>query len=591
MRYLLLFVLSVAGFLSGCSPDHPADPNTPPENQIPAEEKITTQVAGFATTSDNTFFNNTLVYAGNLNWNLSTGNFLTDKFNSDKYLTRITLNDPMGVEKRKTITLTPAAINYVRLKPMKMASLGQFKNSQGGTFTYAGTGSIMFPANSIYQPGTPGFYGPDVEGNVTIGYLDPLSSDFGVSIPCYSFADDNNKRVFLASLGVVAVSAGYLNPVWETTTVDLYSNHAATLKVPIPANLPSAAPDSIPLWRLNEGRWTRVGTAQKTGNTYTAIISKLGTYNLALPVKGVYKTIRLRTSINTPIINATVRIKYNQAVIAESQTDSDGNTFVFLPADQNLGVELYQVWWNSQTAHTASISTSTSDQNLDITVNNTLNRVYEFKGNANNCDGTPVANGKVTIYSPLQGLNLHFPVINGTYNGAILNDPGPGYPFTAKLLNVTNNISGADTGVIAQAGAVNIYNLNTCPLPPNLYMNYTIDGVPYTITGNLSTPMNPILIAWQTSGTTMVVAGQTPTVLQFRTNAFKEGVYTGSGIDALYVNNGYYVYDPGKPMRVTFSRYDLLVGGLIFGSADFYYKDAAGISRHVIADFRVKRTQ
>ena len=530
-----------------------------------------------------------LVYAGGVNWNHSNGTFFTDNINSDRYVTRITLNDPMGVEKRKTITLTPAAINYVRLKPMKMESLGRFRNVQGGTFNYAGTGSIVFPANSIYQPGSPGFYGPDVEGNVSIGYLNPLSPDFGVSIPCYSFADDNNKRVFLASLGVVAISAGYINPVWETTTIDLYSNYTATLKIPIPASPTVPAPDSISLWRLNEGRWSRAGMAQKTGNTYTAIISKLGTYNLATAVNGVYKTIRLRTSNNIPIINATVRIKYNQAVILESQTDCDGNTFVFLPADQDLGVELSQVWWNNQVAHTASINTAGSNSNIDVTVNSTSDRVYGFKGNAHNCDGTPVANGRVTVYPRHTGVNHYIPVINGSYNAAIFNDPGTSYVFVAKLVNPGINVSGVDTGVVAFAGAVNTYDLNTCPLPPNLYMNFSVDGVAYSVTGTLSNSLNPYLNALQSGITTMVVGTNSSAALQFKTNAFQAGTYTGSGIEALYVNGSYYFYDPGKPMRVTFDRYDLLVGGLVWGSADFYYKDAAGISHHVVANFKVKR--
>ena len=589
MRYLLLLLLFAMGLLSGCNQEHPADPNNPPPPPIPAEEKITTQIAGFVTTSDNTFFNNMLVYAGGVNWNHSNGTFFTDNINSDRYVTRITLNDPMGVEKRKTITLTPAAINYVRLKPMKMESLGRFRNVQGGTFNYAGTGSIVFPANSIYQPGSPGFYGPDVEGNVSIGYLNPLSPDFGVSIPCYSFADDNNKRVFLASLGVVAISAGYINPVWETTTIDLYSNYTATLKIPIPASPTVPAPDSISLWRLNEGRWSRAGMAQKTGNTYTAIISKLGTYNLATAVNGVYKTIRLRTSNNIPIINATVRIKYNQAVIVESQTDCDGNTFVFLPADQDLGVELSQVWWNNQVAHTASINTAGSNSNIDVTVNSTSDRVYGFKGNAHNCDGTPVANGRVTVYPRHTGVNHYIPVINGSYNAAIFNDPGTSYVFVAKLVNPGINVSGVDTGVVAFAGAVNTYDLNTCPLPPNLYMNFSVDGVAYSVTGTLSNSLNPYLNALQTGITTMVVGTNSSATLQFKTNAFQAGTYTGSGIEALYVNGSYYFYDPGKPMRVTFDRYDLLVGGLVWGSADFYYKDAAGISHHVVANFKVKR--
>jgi hypothetical protein len=592
MRYLLLAVVFVE-LLSSCSHDNPVDPTTPTDPPIPAEERVTTQISGFVTTPDNSFFNNTLVYSGATNWTLTNGIFLTDNINSDKYATRITLNDPLGVEKRKTITLTPAAINYVRLKPIKMESPGQFTNGQGGTFSYAGTGNIVFPANSIYQTATgiyPGYYGPDIQANVSIGYLNPLSTDFGVSLPCYSFADDNNKRVFLASLGVVAVSGGWINPLSDANSIDLFTNYTATLKVPIPANLPSPAPDSISLWRLNQGRWIRSGIARKTGNVYTAIISKLGTYNLANPVNGVYKTIRLRTSNNTPVINATVKIKYNQAVIAESQTDWQGNAFVYLPADQNLNAELYQVWWNTQIAYTGPINTTGTNPNIDITVNSTSDRIYQFKGNAYSCDGTPVVNGKITLYNIYTGVNYYIPVTNGTFNSAIVHDDGTGYVFTAKLTNLGNNVSGVDTAIVPLSGTANSYNLNTCPLSTNLYMNFSIDGgVTAGITGDMSNSFNPYLNALQSNNETMVIGDQSPKSLQFSTHAIQAGVYTGSGIDELFVNGTHYFYDFNKPMRVSFDRYDLLPGGFVIGSADFYYKDQAGVSHHLLANFKVKR--
>ena len=412
MRYLLSACL-LSGLLFGCKRERPIVPDTPVNPSIPAEEKITTQIVGFATNADNSIFDNTVVYTGGANWAISSRSFLTDNIILDKYAARITLNDPLYVEKRKTIAITSAGINYIRLKPMKLESLGQLTNGQGGTYAYEGTGSINFPANSIYQTATsmyPGYYGPDIQTTITLGYLSPLSTDFGVSIPCYSFADDNHTRVFLASVGIVAVYAGWMNPLSDSNSIDLYPNNTATLKVPIPASLLSLAPNSISLWLLRQGQWVLSGVAQKTGNIYMATINKLGTYNLAVPVKGVYKTVRLRTSNNTPIVDATVRIKYNQEVIAESQSDWDGNALIFLPSAQNLNIELYQVWQNNEVVYTGSIDATDTNPNLDVIVSSASPRIYQFSGDAYNCDGTPVVRGKVILYNTSTGLNFHIPV-------------------------------------------------------------------------------------------------------------------------------------------------------------------------------------
>jgi len=89
---------------------------------------------------------------------------------------------------------------------------------------------------------------------------------------------------------------------------------------------------------------------------------------------------------------------------------------------------------------------------------------------------------------------------------------------------------------------------------------------------------------------TLVVSSSSVKGLQFGTYALSPGVYTGSGISSLEVDGKWYYYNPVKPMRVTFDRYDLLPGGLISGSADFYYDDSSGATHHVQCSFQVVRS-
>jgi hypothetical protein len=591
-----LFVTVLACILFGCVKPNdqgdPVDPNPPVDPPIPTAEMVNTELAGYALRPDNSAFNNTLIYFNQANWPLNGANFSTTITAIDRYATRVTLNDPLGVEKTKTIALTNAGLNYVRLKPMSLETMGTMVNGQGATYSFAGTGSIVFPPNSIYRTATPiypGYYGPDIQAEIRVGYLSPLSPDFGISIPCYSFADDNNKRVFLASAGIVNINAGWINPITDAKEMDIWNSQSITVKIPIPAGLPSPAPDTIPSWRLHFGKWVRAGSAVKTGNIYTMTITTLGIYNLAIPAKGVYRTIRLKTDNGIPIINAALKVKYSGAVVAESQTDWDGNAFMFLPADQSLSIEVYKHAITSDLVHSTTITTDANTE-IPVTMNSASQHVYPIKGNGYSCNGTALANGKLILNNQYTNAPLYIPVSNGSFNRAILFDPGSNYLFTARLANMNTNDIGSDTGFVLKNTSIINYNFNTCKLSTELYMNYTIDGVATSITGDMSiNTADHYLGAYQSGNTTMIVAVRNGTSIEFRTNAIQPGVYTGSGISGLFINNTNYNYDFNQPMRVTFDRYDLLVGGFVTGSADFYYKDQGGVSHHIVMNFKVKR--
>lgn len=599
MRKLLLVAL-LTGFLPGCSKHDtsPVAPYTTDEPQIPPAETINTRIAGFMIRPDNTLFSNVLLNVNNLSQqvNITDGGFIGESFSTDKYVTRFILNDPAGVEKNRTLPLTSARLNYVRIKPMAVNAAGTLHNGSGGQFTFDNSGSFTIPANAIYEQPRgiyPGFYDENINAPIHIGYINPLSSDFAVSIPCYSMADDDDKRWFLASLGVVRVSAGYVWIPSDESEFDFYNtnNGSGTLKMPVAADLSVALPDSIPLWRLSNGRWVKSVTAKKSGGFYIATIKKMGAYNLAIPVKGVYRTIRLRTNDGTPVLNATVKIKRELAVLAEAQTDWEGNALLFLPAGQNLTVEIYGVTWQpGSPVLTAAISTAAATKEIDVTINPSLPEVYTFRGNAKACNGTAVATGEIILHNRvLHTVDWHIPVTGGTFNASIIDGTGGDYLYYARLVDQVAGVTGTDTAFAVAGGSAKTYTFNTCPLQTNLYMNFSVDGVNTSITGDLSHAENPYLKALPNNTITMLAAdngnGQG---LQFSTHAFNPGVYTYIDIDNLFVNGQAFFYDINKPTRVTFDRYDLQPGGIVSGSADFWYIDQTNV-HHLEASFRLQK--
>jgi hypothetical protein len=580
-------------------------------SQIPPAENVNTRFIGFANKDDKTVFDAIYVSVSQYAQSMSIGNgmfFSSGSFSSDKYAARFMLNGMVNVELNKTIPLTSAELNYIHIKPFPLNLSGTLHIGTGGEFTFNNNnGSVIIPPKSIYQPAhgtTLGYY--DTTANVSIytGYLDPFSPDFALSIPCYPMADDNGQRWFLNSLGVVRLKGQYIWMPEDQSEFDFYTaEYTGVLKMPVPASYSAQLPDSIPLWKLTMGRWVKTSYAKKNGNFYTADIHNLAAYNLAIPVSGVYKTIQLRTSAGAPLLNATVKIKNLQNYVAEAQTDWEGNALVFLPANQNLTLEVRGLtqkpgspdYSPGSTIYSTSFNTSSETKDVLVTIDASLPSIYTINGNAKTCEGKDVTKGEIVLHNNgFPFIDWHMPVVNGHFNAGIIDGDWPPnrIVYTATLIDQSAAVTGTDTAFLMSGGTSTTVNLNTCPLQTNLYMNYSVDGVATSITGDYSHAEDPYLIEFspEINKTLITTSNSSKQGLQFSTYAGGLGVFTGSGIYDLYINDKPFNYDYAKPMKVTFDRYDLLRWGFVIGSADFWYKDETGNDHHVQANFRVKKT-
>jgi hypothetical protein len=566
-------------------------PPVPPVSQLPAAEMLHAQIIGVANTPAGGAYSDaqiafpfTFTY-----WPFKGSNFSVDTLTSDKYFTALTLNTGTDVERNKTISLSSATLNYVRIKPLGLNDFGSWVNGTGGTFGNAATGMLTLPPNAIASTpvgSLPGYYIPDLRANIKIGYLSPLSPEFGISSPGYPVADMEG-RWYLSSVGIMDVSIGtpeLYNPVYE-----FYSTHTGTLKMPIAPGM--TAPDSIPFWHLTAGKWTRSGVAHKSGDGYIATIHEYGAFNFASPVKGGYTTLKFRTGDNIPLINATFRIKTDNRVLFEGQTDWEGNALVFLPSGILAGLEIQYAGAGTPGSVIPAGEINTAAPAATLTVNvQSPSLISTLSGKANNCDGSPIKNGRVIAKNVYLNEIWHWPVVNGTFSAAIVDGSYAPMIYTLQAVDNDTHVAGTDTAVSFAAGTATTYVLNTCPAITSLYMKYSVDGVPQTISGDRSNPQSPLLEAYPTQDQqTFITSGSSVKGLQFSTYGFSPGVRTGSGILSLIIDGKYYYYNPGKPMRVTFDRYDLLPDGLIIGSADFYYDDSSGVTHHVQCSFQVVR--
>ncbi|MBS1663705.1 MAG: hypothetical protein JST68_21860 [Bacteroidetes bacterium] len=571
-------------------------PQNPQDSQTLKPEIVPTQIIGVAKTyaGNPSVVQYVGILPGYTYWPVKGGDFSIDTLTTDKYFAWMMLGTASDEEGSKTITLTPSGLNYVRIKPIRLNIVGNWVNGTGGTFGTAATGTLTLPPNAIMTvPANPTiqypYYGPDIKDEIKTGYLSPLSPEFGLSNPGYPAADMDGQRWYLSSAGIIEADFGGSSSA--RSGYQFYPTYTGTLKMPIASGI--TAPDSIPYWRLTAGKWTRSGMAHKSGDSYVATIHEFGVFNFAQPLKGAYTTLQLRTSNNVPLINATFRVKANNLVLLEGQTDWEGNALMFLPSGVSANLEIQYAGGGTTPANMiAAGGINTANLPATLTVNvQSPSLICTLSGTANNCDGSAIKNGMVIVKNTYTGGIWYLKVVNGAFKSALVDGSYEPMIYTLTAVDKDTRVTGADTAVSIPAGGSPSYMLNTCPAITNLYMNYSVDGVAQTITGNRSNSQSPLLQGFIRNDQTFITAGTSTKGLQFATYGTTTGVRTGSGISSFIIDGKYYNYIPGKPMRVTFDRYDLINGGLIIGSADFYYNDNLGAMHHLQCSFQVVRVK
>ncbi|GEM_PF-2859581 len=565
------------------------------EHKIPTGEMIKTSIKGFVNQGDMSFSNYASVYSPTIKQNFFFEKNLIsiDSFITDKYSTRFILNYTPNVEKFKTILLTGAEYNYLRVKSFPVNIAGRLRNYQGGIFVGPSNVSLSIPPNAIYQTpngSSPGFFDANIVTDIEIGYLDPLSPDFALSTPCYSMGDFDNERWFLVSAGIVRVIGGSIDPLNERNEYDFRSAYEGkgVLTVPVPQNLPVNLPDTIPLWQLNKGMWQLIGQGRRVGGSYITDITKMGAYNFAIPIKGVYRKVKLKTNTGTPVINATVRLKFGQTVVSESQTDIYGNAFVFVPAGKTLKIEIIGVGRYTQNPCYQGEVVINSQKEIDVVINEMTTGVFSFNGNANICNGSAIQKGEILLRNNFLGNHSYIiPITNGIFSGAIVEEPD--HLYYARTRDFTSGKVGADTAFIPQTQNFSPYIFNNCVLDTLLYLNYSIDGGGIKrLEGSLNSFVTYFNVSSSNNQTNSSAHLDQGNNISFSHYGF--GVGTFPNLSTLWINGNFY-FSAQAPQRITYDRFDWNSGGIVSGSADLWYIDRLNnnVWRNIKMDFRLRK--
>lgn len=367
--------------------------------------------------------------------------------------------------------------NYVKIQLIKQVLSGTVTTAAGGTVNTDGA-SINFAANSFVTA-----TGAAYTGNVKVyaKWIDPTAQNLPVIIPGdLRGLNSTNEESILKSYGMVGAElkddAGNMLKIAPGKT--------ATISFPIPTALQGTAPATIPLWHFDEvaARWREEGTATKTGNTYTAIVSKFSFWNCDAPSDFIKLDLRLINSANnSPLANTIVKITSTESnTSAYDFTNDSGFVSGYVPKGESLKLEVITsitACNSNPIAYTQNIGPYNVNASLgSISANIPTALVITFTGKVNDCNNMPVSNGYVS-------LNL----VNGTSTIAYTNQAGEvnfsliqcntGGTYSYIAVDLSNsNYSTKATGT-ATSNTINLNTIAACGNSINTNGVYISGGI------------------------------------------------------------------------------------------------------------------
>jgi hypothetical protein len=361
----------------------------------------------------------------------------------------------------------------------------------------------------------------------------------------------------------------------------------ATMTMPIPASIMATAPATIPLWHFDEvkGLWVEEGQATKTGNTYVGEVSHFSYWNCDVPSNYVQFNCTIVDASGAPVSHALVKVSLvsQPSNAGWGYTDSTGYTGGAVPNNANLLLEVLGDWGCNTALYSQTFTTTNVNISLG-TITIPASNIATVTGNIINCSANAVTNGYIIMNR--NGVNYHYSVSN---TGA--------FSFTAPMCGTTGNnvmFIAEDVTALQQStgmaytlttGTNAIGTLTACGVSTQEYVNYTVNGTPYSFTS----PADSIYMTGQgTIGNLFIYA--------FRSNndfvnmqIDRNGIAVGSvqQLIAFSSNQTQPTTTIVSPVSVNITEYGA-VGEFIAGN--FTGQIGPPPNLNVVCNFRVRRT-
>jgi len=371
--------------------------------------------------------------------------------------------------------------------------------------------------------------------------------------------------------------------------LQIVNGQKATLTLPIPSSIAGSAPASIPLWYFDEanGLWKQEGSATKTGNTYVGDVSHFSFWNCDVPNTYVQFNCTLKNSAGSPLPYTLVKVSVvgtNSA--GYGYTDSSGYVSGAVPNNASLLLEVLPAYGCSTTLYSQTFATTNVNISLGVITVPTANNLATLNGTVTNCASTPVTNGYIIVQEG-NVFTRHSLSNTGTYS---FNKIFCSFPQTIALIgeDVASGQQSTSVTYVVNAGANTAGNIQACGVATQQFINYTINGTPYSYT-------SPSDTFSYTNSSYVHIAGTrfTPPMSYISITMNNAGLSQGSvqNLESLFPSVVPDSFRILTPIPVNITEYGA-IGQFIAGGFTGIFTGASpgNIQYNVTCNFRLRRT-
>ena len=441
--------------------------------------KVTSSVSGFVTDENNAAVKGASVTAGGISTTTDKYGFFEIKnIQVVKNAAVVTVSKTGYFKGIKTYIATDNKAAFFRIKLIPKTSVGTINSTTGGSVSLSNGLIIALPVDGVVNASTNAAYSGVV--NVTAHWIDPTATDLNQIMPGdLRGINTAGSLKRLITFGMAAVElTGASGELLQIAT-----GKKATLTMPIPAGISSAAAATIPLWSFDEanGLWKEEGTATKTGNTYVGEVSHFSFWNCDQPANYIQFDCTVKDAAGNAIPYTLVKITVSGGTnpfnsTGYGYTDSSGYVGGLVPDNAQLLLEIFTNYNCGTPIYSQNFTTTSINVSLGIITINTSQGAANISGTVTDCNNIPVTNGSIVMLADNQ--YYRYPLsITGSFN------------FSTILCNSTANpvffaedaASQQQSALVTQTivpGTNAIGNIQACGTSIQQYITYTVNGFP-----------------------------------------------------------------------------------------------------------------
>ncbi len=468
-QHVLWAILAVLLF-SFCKNDDdfsPQDPNM----DVNTGELITTTITGLVFDENNLAVVDAEVILGNNSTTTdANGVFIFRDVQTRSRDTYLTVEKDGFFHSSKRIYPGGSSSMKLRFQLLSNNIIGSISAATGGEVSLTNGAKIILPANGIETMDGASFTG---NVNISMHHIGPNAEDLSEKMPGdLTGLDQNGELQALGSFGMIGVELSDDSGA----PLQVAGGSEATLRFPVPSELTSNAPSSIPLWHFDEelGRWIEEGSASLEGNEYVGNVSHFSFWNCDIPHPYVYMNGTFVDASGAPVPNIYIRAVINSSGLSASgYTDSEGVFEGIVPQDEALTLEFYWMTLSCQSStpiFTHEVGPFSEDTNVG-TIAFSDNSIVNINGTLSNCTGSPIQNGYVKV---IINDGIDFVIAeDGNINGMITVCP---FDEMTALAYDLDGFKVSDPQTFSYSQNIDIGTIAICEDDLTEYLSYTLAG-------------------------------------------------------------------------------------------------------------------